>query len=111
MKEEKTTQELVRDWTAGTQWVKDRKKELETAEKELGQATDVLGRRLCPEDMLFDEKICLWTRINDVHEALLVVSKEKGHHFQIQFREESTRVQDGKKEKQKPGHIDDIAPR
>lgn len=96
-KEKRTTQKLVNDWVAQTLRVKEHKKQLETTEKELEQITDALGCRLCPEDMMFDEKICLWTRINDVYEALLIVSREKGHHFTIRFREESARPQDGKK--------------
>ena len=82
---EKTTEALAQEWERAATYVESLTSQLREAKHALQKAETALGNRINPGDMAQDEEICLWVRIRNRDERLLVC-KKSGAGYSIRQR-------------------------
>lgn len=83
MSEEKSSKNLAREWDRIREHLKRLRFQVRTAEVELSNATNALGKHINPGDQAVDEVFSLWVRFEFEDERLLSSIKDGAHNYRV----------------------------
>jgi len=83
MGKEPSTKNLTREWSRIRRHLKDLRAQLRTAETELLNATNALGKRIDPGDQEVNEVFSLWVRFEEDDERLVSSIKDDAHSYRV----------------------------